>query len=186
MFSAQMEKSFLRFWDDRAMSDVTQIGLKGADLNRKQFGFASVIKLHSKGDEEGRWLTDLDMSIRQDKVQDSKSRLIYRGEHQTINDSKVFLDFGENDWKHTIVKFSTIASHRQPNQTIGFWVTTGTNVKFPTLQQQISLTDLPTEGQTTLFPEKMKSLEIGISIVNKPKGIPDIDQIEFQGSFFQK
>ncbi len=185
MFSAQMEKSFLRFWDDRAMSDVTQIGLKGADLNRKQFGLASVIKLHSKGDEEGRWLTDLDMSIRHDKVQDSKSRLIYRGEHQTENEGKAFLDFGENDWKHTIVKFSTIASRRHPNQTIGFWVTTGSNVKFPTLQQQISLTDLPTEGQIALFPEKMKSLEIGVSIVNKPKGIPDIDQIEFQGSFFR-
>ncbi len=185
MFSAQMENSVLRFWDDRAMSNISQIGLKGADLNRKQIGYAGVVKLHSKGDAEGRWLTDLDMSIRQDKVIDSKSRLIYRSEHQAGNEDKGFMNFGENDWQETIVKLSTIASRRQPNQTLGFWVTTGSNVKFPTLQQQISLTDIPGEGQTALYPEKMKSLEIGVSVINKPEAMENIDQLEFQGSFFR-
>jgi len=185
MFSAQMDESVLRFWDDRALNNVNQIGLKGAVLKRNQMGMASVIKLHSKGDEEGRWLTDLDMSIRQDQVKDSKSRLIYRDGHQGENDGRAFLEFGENDWKNTIVKFSTIASRRQPNQTMGFWMTTGQNVKFPTLQQQISLTDIPTGEIHSLVPEKMNSLEIGFSLVSQPKGIQDIDQIEFQGSFFR-
>ncbi|MEA1881333.1 MAG: TonB-dependent receptor plug domain-containing protein [Candidatus Marinimicrobia bacterium] len=185
MFSAQMENSVLRFWDDRAMNNVNQIGLKGADLNRSQFGIASVIKLHSKGDEEGRWLTDLDFSIRQDQVKDRKSRLIYREDHQEENDGKAFLNFGENNWKHTIIKLSTIASRRQPNQTMAFWMTTGTNVKFPTLQQQISLTESPTGETHALFPEKMKSLELGFSVVSKPNLIDNIDQMEFQGSFFR-
>ena len=48
MFSVQMEESFLKFWDDRIMSNITQIGLKGADFNRSQLGIASVIKLISK------------------------------------------------------------------------------------------------------------------------------------------
>ena len=185
MFSAQMEESVLRFWDDRAMNNVNQIGLKGADLNRSQMGFASVIKLHSKGDDEGHWLTDLDLSIRQDVVKDSKSRLIFRKDHQGENDGKAFLNFGENDWKNTIVKVSTIASRRQLNQTMGFWMTTGSNMKFPTLQQQISLTESDSGKTFSLFPEKMKSLELGFSIVSKQEQLENIDQLEFQGSFFK-
>ncbi|GIT57264.1 MAG: hypothetical protein Ct9H300mP18_06930 [Candidatus Neomarinimicrobiota bacterium] len=45
-----MEKSLLKYWDDRNLSNVKQVGLKGADLNRDQFGFATVLKIHSKGD----------------------------------------------------------------------------------------------------------------------------------------
>ena len=185
MFSVQMEESFLKFWDDRIMSNITQIGLKGADLNRSQLGIASVIKLHSKGDDVGRWMTDLDVSFRQDQVKDRKSKLIFRSDHEEENDGNVFLNFGDNDWKHSIVKLSTIASKRQQNQAMGFWVTTGTNVKFPTLQHQISLTDIRSDEITSLKPEKMKSLEIGVSIINQPQGIKDVDQIEFQGSFFR-
>ncbi|MBC8345298.1 MAG: TonB-dependent receptor plug domain-containing protein [Candidatus Marinimicrobia bacterium] len=185
MFSAQMEESLLKFWDDRNMSNITQIGLKGAHLNRSHFGIASVIKLHSKGDDVGRWMTDLDVSFRQDQVKDRKSKLVFRSDHEDENDGKAFLNFGENDWKHSIVKVSTIASKRQPNQTMGFWVTTGTNVKFPTLQHQISLTDIPSDEIIPLLPEKMKSLEIGVSIINQPVAIENVDQIEFQGSFFR-
>jgi hypothetical protein len=185
LFSVQMEESFLKFWDDRIMSNINQIGLKGADLNRSQLGIASVIKLHSKGDDVGRWMTDLDVSFRQDQVKDRKSKLIFRSDHEEENDEKVFLNFGDNDWKHSIVKLSTIASKRQQNQAMGFWVTTGTNVKFPTLQHQISLTDIRSDEITSLKPEKMKSLEIGVSIINQPQGIKDVDQIAFQGSFFR-
>ena len=155
MFSAQREESLLRFWDDRVLNNVNQIGLKGADLNRSQMGFASVIKLHSKGDDQGRWLTDLDFSVRQDVVKDRKSRLIFRDDHQEENDGKVFMNFGDNDWKNTIVKVSTIASKRQPNQTMGFWVTTGTNMKFPNLQQQISLVENAVGKSNT--PETLKT-----------------------------
>jgi hypothetical protein len=185
MFSAQREESLLRFWDDRVLNNVNQIGLKGADLNRSQMGFASVIKLHSKGDDEGRWLTDLDFSLRQDVVKDRKSRLIFRDDHQEENDGKAFMNFGDNDWKNTIVKVSTIASKRQPNQTMGFWVTTGTNMKFPNLQQQISLVENAAGKSNVLLPEKMKSLEMGINIVTKADQIDNIDQFEFQGSFFK-
>ena len=95
------------------------------------------------------------------------------------------LNFGENDWKNTIVKVSTIASRRQLNQTMGFWMTTGSNMKFPTLQQQISLTESDSGKTFSLFPEKMKSLELGFSIVSKQEQLENIDQLEFQGSFFK-
>ncbi len=186
MFGTQMEKSLLKFWDDRNLTNVHQVGLKGANLNRDQFGFATVLKLHSKGDDEGKWLTDLDVSFRQDQVKDYKDNLVYRGNHEPGVDGRTFLDFGENNWNNKIVKISTIASKRSLNKTMAYWVTTGNNVKFPSLQQQISLTDLPPGGRTAnLLPEKMKSLEIGINVVSQPADIPTIDQLELQGSFFR-
>ena len=92
---------------------------------------------------------------------------------ENINNTKIF-------------KISTIASKRSLNKTMAYCVTTGNNVKFPSLQQQISLTDVPPGGRTAnLLPEKMKSLEIGINVVSQPADIPTIDQLELQGSFFR-
>ena len=184
MFGAQLEKSKLKFWDNRNLPNINQVGLVGGNLNRNQFGFATVLKIHSKGDKAGYWLTDLDVSFRQDKVEDYKSDLNFRADHNQENDLS-FLDFGENKWKNNIFKISTIASKRLPDRTIAYWVTTGNNVKFPTLQQQISLTDSPNKGQRSLNPEKMKSLEIGINFLSQPKEITNINSIEFQGSFFR-
>ena len=184
MFGAQLEKSKLKFWDDRNLSNVYQVGLKGANLNRDQAGFATVLKLHSKGDKAGNWITDLDVSFRQDKVSDHKSDLIFRKNHNSENENGSFLDFGENEWNNKIFKISTIASKRSPGKTMAYWVTTGNNVKFPSLQQQISLTDVD-EIVKGLSPEKMKSLEIGVNLLSQPKDLYNIDALEFQGSFFR-
>jgi len=185
MIGAQMENSVLEFWDDRKLTNVNQIGLKGATLNRNQLGIATVLKLHSTGDDEGRWLTDLDVSYRQDRVNDFKTNLVYREDHLGGAEDVSFMKFGDNTWQNNIFKISTIASRRSPGQTMAYWVTTGNNIKFPTLQQQISLTDIPIDQQRALIPEKMKSLEIGVNIVKQPDDIPTIEQIEFQGSFFR-
>jgi len=185
MFGAQLEKSKLKFWDNRNLPNINQVGLVGANLNRDQLGFATVLKIHSKGDKEGYWLTDLDVSFRQDRVNDHKSNLNFRSDHNPENGELSFLDFGENKWENNIFKISTIASKRMPGRTVAYWVTTGNNIKFPTLQQQISLTDIPNKGQRSLSPEKMKSLEIGINFLSQPNNLSNINAIEFQGSFFR-
>ena len=185
MFGAQLEKSKLKFWDNRNLPNINQVGLVGANLNRNKFGFATVLKIHSKGDKAGHWLTDLDVSFRQDRVGDHKSNLNFRADHNQEDDDLSFLDFGENKWENNIFKISTIASKRLPGRTIAYWVTTGNNIKFPTLQQQISLTDAPNRGQRSLNPEKMKSLEIGINFLSQPKDLSNINAIEFQGSLFR-
>ena len=185
MFGAQLEKSKLKFWDNRNLANINQVGLVGANLNRNKFGFATVLKIHSKGDKAGHWLTDLDVSFRQDRVGDHKSNLNFRADHNQEDDALSFSDFGENKWENNIFKISTIASKRLPGRTIAYWVTTGNNIKFPTLQQQISLTDAPNSGQRSLNPEKMKSLEIGINFLSQPKDLSNINAIEFQGSLFR-
>ena len=185
MFGAQLEKSKLKFWDNRNLPNLKQVGLVGADLNRNQLGLATVLKIHSKGDKVGHWLTDLDVSYRQDKVKDYKSNLNFRADHDQDEIDYSFLDFGENKWKNNIFKISTIASKRLPGRTIAYWVTTGNNIKFPTLQQQISVTDTLNNSLSSLNPERMKSLEIGINFLSQPKDLSNIQSIEFQGSFFR-
>lgn len=185
MFGLQAEQSVLKFWDDQNINNIEQLGLKGANLNRDQYGFATVLKIHSTGDKAGQWLTDLDVSFRSDKVKDYKTDLIFRVDPDENWFERYFPVLGENNWSNNIFKMSTIASKRSPGMTAAYWVTTGSNIKFPTLQQQVSLTQVSEENQSSLKLEKMKSLEIGINIINQPKNIPNIDQLEFQGSIFQ-
>lgn len=185
MFGAQAEESKLNFWDDQIFNNVQQVGLKQAEILRTQAGIATVLKLHSKGDNEGRWLTDLDVSYRYDFVSDKSDSLINRKDIVDLSEVSALINFGNNRWSNNIFKISTIASKRAPGITTAYWVTTGNNIKFPSLQQQISQIAFLNPDQRVLQPEKMKSLEVGINLLTEPKSMENIDQMELQASIFR-
>ena len=185
MFGAQAEESNLDFWDDQNLNNIQQVGLKGANIKRNHAGFATVLKLHSKGDELGQWLTDLDVSYRFDMLKDRSDSLVNRKDLVDFSEISSLVKFGNNDWSNNIFKISTIASKRAPGLTMAYWVTTGNNIKFPSLQQQISQITFLNPDQRPLKPERMKSLEIGINILTEPKTMENVDQMEFQASIFR-
>tara|TARA_Y100000816_G_scaffold291506_1_gene283072 strand:- start:2653 stop:4878 length:2226 start_codon:yes stop_codon:yes gene_type:complete len=185
MFGAQAEESKLNFWDDQIFNNVQQVGLKQAEILRTQAGIATVLKLHSKGDNEGRWLTDLDVSYRYDFVSDKSDSLINRKDIVDLSEVSALINFGNNRWSNNIFKISTIASKRAPGITTAYWVTTGNNIKFPSLQQQISQIAFLNPDQRVLQPERMKSLEVGINLLTEPKSMENIDQMELQASIFR-
>ena len=185
MLGAQAEDSKLDLLDDQSLNNTQQLGLKGAEINRQHAGFATVLKLHSKGDELGQWLTDLDMSYRYDFVRDQSDSLVSRKEIFDFSEIASLVDFGNNQWSNSIFKISTIASKRAPGMTMAYWATTGNNIKFPSLQQQISQLTFMDPNQRRLRPEKMKSLEIGINILTQPKAMLNVDQLELQASVFR-
>ena len=185
MFGAQAEESKLNFWDDQIFNNVQQVGLKQAEILRTQAGIATVLKLHSKGDNEGRWLTDLDVSYRYDFVSDKSDSLINRKDIVDLSEVSALINFGNNRWSNNIFKISTIASKRAPGITTAYWVTTGNNIKFPSLQQQISQIAFLNPDQRVLQPERMKSLEVGINLLTEPKSMQNIDQMELQASIFR-
>ena len=96
MFGAQAEESKLNFWDDQIFNNVQQVGLKQAEILRTQAGIATVLKLHSKGDNEGRWLTDLDVSYRYDFVSDKSDSLINRKDIVDLSEVSALINFGNN------------------------------------------------------------------------------------------
>ena len=185
MFGAQAEDSKLNLFDDQSLNNTVQLGLKGAQINRQHAGFATVLKLHSKGDDIGQWLTDLDVSYRYDFVRDQSDSLVNRKEIYDLSEISSLVDFGNNQWSNSIFKISTIASKRAPGMTMAYWATTGNNIKFPSLQQQISQLTFMEPDQRRLKPEKMKSLEIGINILTQPKTMENVDQLELQASIFR-
>ena len=185
MFGAQAEDSKLNLFDDQRLNNTLQLGLKGAQINRQHAGFATVLKLHSKGDDIGQWLTDLDVSYRYDFVRDQSDSLVNRKEIYDLSEISSLVDFGNNQWSNSIFKISTIASKRAPGMTMAYWATTGNNIKFPSLQQQISQLTFMEPDQRRLKPEKMKSLEIGVNILTQPKTMENVDQLELQASIFR-
>ena len=185
MFGAQAEDSKLNLFDDQSLNNTIQLGLKGAQINRQHAGFATVLKLHSKGDNIGQWLTDLDVSYRYDFVRDQSDSLVNRKEIYDLSEISSLVDFGNNQWSNSIFKISTIASKRAPGMTMAYWATTGNNIKFPSLQQQISQLTFMEPDQRKLKPEKMKSLEIGVNVLTQPKTMENVDQLELQASIFR-
>ena len=185
MFGAQAEDSKLNLFDDQSLNNTIQLGLKGAQINRQHAGFATVLKLHSKGDDIGQWLTDLDVSYRYDFVRDQSDSLVNRKEIYDLSEISSLVDFGNNQWSNSIFKISTIASKRAPGMTMAYWATTGNNIKFPSLQQQISQLTFMEPDQRKLKPEKMKSLEIGVNVLTQPKTMENVDQLELQASIFR-
>ena len=111
--------------------------------------------------------------------------MVNRKEIYDLSEISSLVDFGNNQWSNSIFKISTIASKRAPGMTMAYWATTGNNIKFPSLQQQISQLTFMEPDQRRLKPEKMKSLEIGINILTQPKTMENVDQLELQASIFR-
>ena len=106
------------------------------------------------------------MSYRFDFVKDQSDSLLNRKEIFDLSEISSLVDFGNNQWSNSIFKISTIASKRAPGMTMAYWATTGNNIKFPSLQQQISQLTFMDPNQRRLKPEKMKSLEQTIHSLN--------------------
>ncbi|MFQ5632253.1 MAG: TonB-dependent receptor domain-containing protein, partial [bacterium] len=106
-------------------------------------------------------------------------------------------DFGENDWRETIVKVSINLAGLQNDLALQTYLNFGKNVKFPTLFQQISLADDAENlqarlgAQTILAPEKNNSIEIGAKLSRQIYGQPAfygwrIDALYFQNHYDNK
>jgi outer membrane cobalamin receptor len=162
------------------------LGLESAGLQRKHHGTVAIFKLHNNAESETLQGMDVDVSVRHDRVHDQQSDPVVRS-GAAIDDNAPGV-FTENEWSKTTFKFAlNFAGIYAQNLSFNTYLNFGTNVKFPTLLQQISAPELlyGRAAQPNLAPEENNSVEIGATVSRDVRGNTAIYGWQIRGNFFQ-
>ncbi|MBD3225562.1 MAG: TonB-dependent receptor plug domain-containing protein [Caldithrix sp.] len=167
MFEALLGYNFkkgrLNLLTDGQETVLTSRGLKDARLTRQGHGLVSILKFHVPTHSHFINTADLNFAVRQDFVDTDADNV------NTFQSSSIYdISNLEKEWYKPTFKFSSLISGHHSHYRFNAFLNFGTNVKFPTLFQQLSMPlenkfTLPGQ-QPTLGPEQNRSLEIGLTM----------------------
>ena len=153
----------------------------GIGLNRSRHGFISITKFRQRSSSERVNVTDFDISFRREYVSDE----------QEISLSEKDISYGPDIYgdsaDETSYKFSYTIAGKIDNTSYNYYVTYGTNFKYPTLHQRISsiYAKSADKSSTTFDPEKVQSKEIGLEVSGVVSGAIPLEAWDLSTNFFQ-
>jgi len=165
-------------------SEINQaqiLGIESGLFKSGRTGFVSILKIHTPTGSPLMQTADFDISYRYDQVKNQTNNITYRN---PIQSGDPLID---NNWGAGTIKFS---AHLSGNHTIAKYTTFinyGTNIKFPTLFQQLSTPAVsdPQPGVTTnLNPEKNRSLDLGFEMIRDVGDIGAVSGWSFALTYF--
>ncbi|MGH7597909.1 MAG: TonB-dependent receptor [bacterium] len=179
LFAYQFQRARLDFTDVRRGFDEQARGPESGELQRNHHGLVAIAKWRTVTPSEFLQTVDLDFSVRHDIVHDEQD-LLLRG-------ASAAKFVKENDWQKTMFKFSMNFAGVRNDLSFNTFLKFGTNTKFPTLFQQISVPDssAPDRSRPNLAPERNRSVEIGLTLTREIKVHPVIYGWGLSGNFFQ-
>ncbi|MFQ5706321.1 MAG: TonB-dependent receptor plug domain-containing protein [bacterium] len=186
LFAYQFQNAELGLVDVRNNFEELPIGLQGSDFRRQHHGFVTIAKFHGDTGAEFLQNVDFDASFRHDIVKDTQSNSIVRSGFVNEGDSTQPGIFNNNNWQNTTVKFSVNATGYRNGLFVNTYLNFGSNIKFPTLFQQVS-SPLVLTGEAnkpSLSPEKNRSLELGVVITKDTREHPSIYGWQFSANYF--
>jgi outer membrane receptor protein involved in Fe transport len=160
----QFENSKLNFLDDRVLFTKQPLVFEGATLQRNHHGFISVVKLKAPSSSGFVRGIKFDVSFRYDMIEDEQiaaARPVFTDAVPVRAPNDAVLG---NFWEDGMVKFSTHMSGSNGKFAFRSFINVGTNIKFPSLLQQISTRELLSSRSTraNLEPEKNHSMEVAV------------------------
>jgi len=185
----QYENGELDFKDDRDITNEEGVGIESALFNQEKHGIASIFKFHIPTMSNFLKIADLDLSYRYDHVQNDQRDVVERRGSQLA-----FIKFdadqaNDNDWSESTFKFSTQIVGQQEFFKINSYLNFGSNVKFPTMFQQISSPlSLGNNAKSTtpnLNPEKNRSLELGFNLIKEFNDIGTLNGWQLDLNYFR-
>lgn len=184
LISYQYQNARLDLLDRRVNFEEQPLGLESSLITRQHHGLVGIAKIHGETDSEFMQTLDFDVSVRYDRVRDDQNKSTVRG---TLESSALPPGiFNNNDWDETTVKFSVNMTGFKNDLHIKSFLNFGSNVKFPTLFQQVSSPLILTNraNQPNLNPEKNSSIEIGTIITKNIRNHPSLYGWQFTGTYF--
>ncbi|MEJ2543509.1 MAG: TonB-dependent receptor, partial [Calditrichaceae bacterium] len=183
------EKGELNFHDYRDLSSELNFGIESGLFSQYKHGLASILKFHVPTKSNFLKLADLDLSYRYDNIDNDQKNIELgpgiRPEYINFNPK----DAGKHNWSESTLKFSSQLLAENRYLRINSYLNFGSNVKFPTLFQQISSPasmDFYTRAhEPNLKPEKNRSLEIGASVVQELNEYGSINGWQFNFNYFK-
>jgi outer membrane receptor for ferrienterochelin and colicin len=188
-FAYQYEKGELEFDDHRNIAMRQNIGIESALFKRNEHGIASILKFHVPTNSTFLKLADLDLSYRYDYIDNDQENLKLHPDIQSPMINFNPENAGNEDWSESTFKFSSHLLAESRYLRINSYLNFGSNVKFPTLFQQISS---PTSiglytqaSEPDLSPEKNRSLEIGNSVIQEINDYGSLNGWQLDFNFFK-
>jgi len=180
LMTYQYENARLKFSDIR--DAAVPLGIESANYRAQKHGFASILKLHTPTGSDVFQAADLDFSYRYDLVDNKPEEINYRGPGEDFNPIKA------TRWDRSTLKFAATLSGLHRFYRFTGYFNYGTNVKFPTLYQQLSIPrvfDPDSPGNiASLNPEQNRGLDIGIDILRETDRSTSLFGWQFRANYF--
>lgn len=168
LLAYQFRRSRLDYQDLRLFPGVAAEGVEAVQFIRRRHGLAAIAKFHAPSGSPVISILDFDVSLRHDRLTDSPSDIRY------LNNRTSGIPVVENDWQETMLNMSTRLAGGRKDLAFNGYLAVGSNFKFPTLFQQISLPDTiaatPAATPPRLAPERNQAVEIGLEISRELRG----------------
>lgn len=182
----QFRHTRLQFQDERLLKSQDLLTFRPVALDRQHHGIVAIGKLKSPTNSTFLNHLAFDISLRYDIVDEQQA---YQG--LSAQASGAFKDFAKfypaDSWNEGMVKFSTHLNGNNGVFAFNSFLNIGTNVKFPTLLQQISTRELLSaiNEQPHLQPERIHSLELGVELGREVRQESGVFGWKISGNFFR-
>jgi len=173
----QFESTNLNYRNERQIQGEEIDGVANAEFLQQKHGLASIVKFHAPTTDNFFNTFDIDLSYRFDHVHNDQNNM---DTEENVQGNSIP---GIKEWQKSTIKFSTQLSGKSKSFRFDSFMNFGSNVKFPSLFQQLSTPRQMTEGRASttpnLYPETNLALEIGSILINDflRKGILDSWQL---------
>lgn len=179
--AGQFESGKLVYRNSIDNPQLAQAGVESSVFNRNQLGLVSVIKMHTASHSVFLKQADVDVSWRFDTVQNGIADIHFRGRQSTLPEMQ--------DWQASTYKFSSHFMGQSPYFSVNAYLNFSSNVKFPSLYQQISSPKLSSSFQEyarpNLNPEENKSLEVGLELGKENEVFGPVNGWQMTFNYFQ-
>ncbi len=179
--AGQFEMGELKYHDSTDDPRLTQAGIESSVFNRNHLGLVSVFKIHTASRSTFLKQADVDVSWRFDQVKNELSDIQFRERQGSLPDVK--------NWQAMTYKFSSHFTGQSPYFATNAYLNFSSNVKFPSLYQQISSPKSSSSFQgyanPNLNPEKNKSLEVGLELSKENEEFGPVNGWQLTFNYFQ-
>ncbi len=182
----QFKDSHLSFADNRSSFVTKSSFLERSTLQRRSQGVVGILKLRLPSRSRFVQGVNFDLSVRYDRVIDKPVEVAPEVQG-TATEKRPRKTFSGNSWKEGMIKFSTHVSGTDGKNAFTAFFNVGTNVKFPTLLQEISNREvLLTEStRPNLQPERNRNIEVGFEFIRETRHMPVVYGWEISANFFR-
>ncbi len=174
-----LKRAQVDFLDQRTQDRIPVLQQNNA-INRMHHGFVGIVKTQTSAGAGFLQDFHIDFSVRHDNVHDDVSGEV---EMDDLPVDGVRLD--DNAWQSTHFKFSTSVDGYRENLAMKAFLNFGSNTKFPTVVQQLSVPYDNFASGSPLTPEQVTSSEVGIEFFKESAIRSAIDGWHAEGVLFR-
>lgn len=167
------------FTDDRATAAIP-VFYQQAEINRLHHGIVGILKTKATAGSGFLQNFHFDLSLRHDDIHDAVN-----GQRESSEAVVDGTNLHDNQWRATHLKFSTFVDGYRQNMALKAFLNFGSNTKFPTIVQQLSVPGQNLGPTAALNPEQVTSYEGGVEIFRESKNHSAIDGWHAEAVFFR-